>query len=577
MSKLTKKQKKELKKNKLANLTTLKPLESEKFSFRQILKANAVFLGFLALLILGLYYNTFDNQLTLIDDIQGFAESTIVKDLPAAIKSGHLQTIFYAISYHFFALNPLPLRIASVILHIVITFLVFIFLHILFNKKIALIAALIFALHPINTEAVTWISGMPYLLGAVEQFTCFLFYLAYEYKKSKKAIYLSAAVFLFGVTTLFNVWLLVIPVALIVLDQFFIEEKLKPQKLWWIFLFIIPLSFYLASVFRDQFALRQELREGSGNRVAVNQQTLVPVFEGWPYSLTLMAKLYIFPKDLTLYYDGAEMTTLFYVFMYVFFILYLGVTFWLWKKNRRIAGILIMLPVLVAPMLSPIKVTWFLAERYLYAGTAFFGVLVAMGYLYLEKRTVKKEILYIFLGMYLAALGARTYFRNLDWQNTRTISLANIKVAPLSVRPYNDMGSYFFFAGDIPEAIKWYEKALEVYPSSGTAMNNLGYIYFEQGPFVFRNDYVAPEPDAQKADIYYKNAIKWINNSEFRAASFLLNRAISFDPSNTEIINFTGDYYLRFEQPGYAKLLYELTLKSDPENAYALAKLAELN
>ncbi len=99
-----------------------------------------------------------------------------------------LMHIIYMIDYHIFGLKPWGFHLTNIIFHAGVTLLVFLIASILINQpqisnhksqiinlksqiqnpksqilSPAFIAALLFAIHPIHTEAVTWIAGIPEL------------------------------------------------------------------------------------------------------------------------------------------------------------------------------------------------------------------------------------------------------------------------------------------------------------------------------------------------------------------------------------------------------------------------------
>ena len=72
-----------------------------------------------------------------------------------------LQYLIYMGIYRIYGLNPLGYHFFKMLLHIFTTILMFFLLDDYFtNFRTALVAAILFALHPIHTEAVTWISGI---------------------------------------------------------------------------------------------------------------------------------------------------------------------------------------------------------------------------------------------------------------------------------------------------------------------------------------------------------------------------------------------------------------------------------
>lgn len=544
-----------------------------------IIKHNYVILASIILLCLVVYFNSLNNELTLVDDIQGFVYDERIKDLPATLKTLVIQKIVYALSYKLFEYSPLPLRIISVFLHILVAVMVFLLMYIIFGKKLALISTLIFAVHPINTEAVTWISGVPYLYITFFMFIIFLLYLFYKLTNKKRYIIIASIVYVITLFIIQTPWVLVTPMAVVILDQFFLEKKINFASLWWIFLFTIPVTIYLVTYFTTAFQGRLEYRSGQGGRVTTNAQSLKPVIEGYPYTILEMVKLYVFPKDLTVYYDGTKVTKPFYVSMYIAFFLYIFLTFYFWKKHRVMAGIFIILPILIAPTLSPIKVTWFLAERYLYPGTAFFGLAVGYGLEYLQKKyRLNHKHIWVILGIIVTLFSIRTIYRNMDWQDTETLSFANMKTSPLSVRPYNDLAGHYYYKNKIEMAIEYYEKGLEIVPTSGTAISNLGYIYLERGPLIFMtNYYVKFNYDPELAKVYFDYAIEQAKSSgDQKIISYFLNKALAYQPDNVYYMENLADFYNSRNLMIYARDLYMSVLKLDPTDERAKQKLSVL-
>lgn len=135
MAKLTRKQKIAMQQTKKGTNNKKKENYINPISLKTIFKKNAWFMLLLVALCFGIYFNSLDNELTLVDDIQGFVHSDTIKDLSATLKGHSIQSIVYSLSYQFFKYNPMPLRIVSVSLHALITLEVFILIYLLFNKK----------------------------------------------------------------------------------------------------------------------------------------------------------------------------------------------------------------------------------------------------------------------------------------------------------------------------------------------------------------------------------------------------------------------------------------------------------
>ena len=68
-------------------------------------------------------------------------------------------TISYFIDYHFWKLNPFGYHLSNLLLHLTNVILLYLCVYLLLNNRyIAVLAALFFAIHPVNAEAVNVVS-----------------------------------------------------------------------------------------------------------------------------------------------------------------------------------------------------------------------------------------------------------------------------------------------------------------------------------------------------------------------------------------------------------------------------------
>jgi tetratricopeptide (TPR) repeat protein len=89
-----------------------------------------------------------------------------------------LQYLIYMGIYRICGLNPAGYHLSKLLLHILTTILLFFMLEGYFtNFRTALAAAILFAVHPIHTEAVTWISGITDALVTPFVLCAFILYL----------------------------------------------------------------------------------------------------------------------------------------------------------------------------------------------------------------------------------------------------------------------------------------------------------------------------------------------------------------------------------------------------------------
>lgn len=515
-------------------------------SISEFIKKNILILVLFLIASFGVFSNSLLNEFSVVDDLSGFIENDTIKSIPKSLQSFKIQEIIYSISYHFFKINPVPLRILAICNHAIVAFLLFLILYKLFNKKFALLAASLFIAHPVTTEALNWISGQFYIVMAGIIYASLLCLQFYRSTSKQKYIYYIIGLFSFDIIFIRHAWVLVVPFAVITFDYFFLEAKKNQQFYKQYLSWIIALTaLFVIFNFSGQFTQRMLSRNESGKTLQ-NEQTLIPVIQGYPYTIFNMMRLYLFPKELTIYYDGNKITSTTQLLMYGVFIMYLGATIYVFKRNKRYAGILIMMLILILPVLSPKKITWFITERYLYAGTGFFVALLMSGIFYIETKLKNKYVTFVIAGVIFILYAGRTFVRNQDWRNPKTLALATIKTSPYSVRPYNDIAGYYVLQHDYSTAKKYYVDALKVSPSL-TAIHNLGHIYLE-------TDF---DPSIrtvnQPADNIYNEVIRMLQNQDYFAAAYYLNEVIAQEPLHTEALHRIAELYVSYQRPDKAQ------------------------
>jgi len=131
------------------------------------------------------YFSCLDNEFVNWDDTHYVIENPLIQDLTwttvqrvftTSIFNTYspLQMLSYAVERHFFGLNPFVYHFNNLVLHLIVTLLVFYFIYLCgLSQRAAFFGAVIFGIHPMHVESVAWVTerkdvlyGMFYL-GAV--------------------------------------------------------------------------------------------------------------------------------------------------------------------------------------------------------------------------------------------------------------------------------------------------------------------------------------------------------------------------------------------------------------------------
>jgi Flp pilus assembly protein TadD len=220
--------------------------------------------------------------------------------------------------------------------------------------------------------------------------------------------------------------------------------------------------------------------------------------------------------------------------------------------------------------------------------------------------------LYLFLLLLWAAyLGARTYIRSPDWHDQRTFLERTIADGGDTARMYINLGALDLDEGDTPTAISHLKFALTLTPDQPFALISLGSAYLRLGQFdlarqqfeaALAHPITAPEALQDIAVLEYKqnhaDRMDLLENSALLAprdwpirkrlilhyaergqnvAAMTSLRAIVADqPWRADAWKLLGDFWLRLRQPDSAARAYTKAVQLDVHDDDSAQKLAAL-
>ena len=110
-----------------------------------------------------------------------------------------LFTSLFTINYAIFGAQPWGWHLVNVIIHAGVTALVFFVVQeVTDRKRTGLIAASLFAVHPIHAESVAWVSGVTDPLMSVFVLSSFYFYLRYRKRSARHYLAVAVLLYFFG-------------------------------------------------------------------------------------------------------------------------------------------------------------------------------------------------------------------------------------------------------------------------------------------------------------------------------------------------------------------------------------------
>lgn len=444
-----------------------------------------------------------------------------------------LTTFSYALDFFFWGLNSFGYHLTNIILHSANSMLVFVLLMLLCGDFFAaFFGSLIFVSHPVQTEAVCWISGRSSVLFLLFYLLAFIFYIR-ALREDKK--YFFAVSLIFFVLSLFSKEMAVtLPLVLMLYDLHFpLREKVKARISRYAAYFLL-VFFYIIL------------------RITIVGK--VGQFEGWggPYTIFLTmsnvivdyVRILFFPFKLCAvgYYipivsSLKEGNTI--ISLLLFFVVAGSLPF-LFKKAKIFSFSIFFFFLTLLPVLNIIPIKALEADRFLYLPSIGFCLLIASVASKYNARlnnnaAAKKSVLVIVLAALLLFLySLRTSFRVEDWKDEVVLSKKTVDVSPSSAWALTTLAANLFERGKYVKAIEPLEKAIRLSPEYEIAHNALAQCYL-------RTD-------------NYEGAV-----SQFKIV-------LDIDPKSAWSRNLLGVAYMNLKKYDEAEKEFEIALKDEPDN-----------
>ena len=152
--------------------------------------------------------------------------------------------------------------------------------------------------------------------------------------------------------------------------------------------------------------------------------------------------------------------------------------------DKNISGLMLFIPISLAPTFSPVIVSSYFSERYLYMGNIAFCILLALVFLKFEKLAgIKKLSLFITIPLILL-YSVRVVTRNTEWETPKKLWQSTVSSVPNSPRAHRVLGDLYLEEKDYTNAAIEFEKAVELRQGDYSgALNNLGMSYLRLGNF----------------------------------------------------------------------------------------------
>jgi tetratricopeptide (TPR) repeat protein len=185
------------------------------------------------------------------------------------------------------------------------------------------------------------------------------------------------------------------------------------------------------------------------------------------------------------------------------------------------------------------------------------------------KREGASKWLIMLLATVSVAFAGLAFARNVVWQSEVSLWEDVIQKGPMKARGYNGLGLAYFDMHRYDRAIAQFEKAISLYPYYGSAFNNLGNAFYQSGLYdraiEAETRAIALEPN--NPVFYFGRGVSRAARGDYDGAITDYTRAISIDSGYADAYNNLGAvYHLRGAFP-LAIAQYSKAIALDSENA----------
>ncbi len=540
----------------------------ENFSLKNFFLKNWKVFLFLSILVLGVYFNSLGNDFVS-DDIVGIKENPNINNINYFLNPPYfninLGSLISFLTHKIFGLNPVFYRLTNVLFHLGSVIIIYLLIGLFAKMPIPLLTAGIFAVHPLLTESVTWISGESYSTSAFFILLSLFAYILFVSRKRWKIYLLSVISFILAL--LFSGKSIFFPSVLILYELSSRKLKDNWRKL-------IP--FLILGGFWTLFQISSIESRVTALEITYYQKPGLdnPLIQ-IPIAICSYLKLIFWPNNLSLYHSELNFTQGQYFLMAVITLAFFALIAWSFKKNRQIFFWSSFFIIALAPFLTPLRISWVVAERYVYLGSLGIIVLIAFALNKIGELLKNKKITWIIFGLLILSLATRTIVRNFDWKNQDTLWLATAKTSPSSHQNHNNLGDLYTRRGEYEKAVEEFKKAIELKPNYGDAYHNLANVYHQinRDDLALENYQKALSFNPNLWQSYQNIAAIYFSQKKLDLAKQSMEKALAINPDSTELHTNMGILYSNLGEKQKAKEEFEKALQIDPQNQKAKQQL----
>lgn len=443
-----------------------------------------------------------------------------------------LNTISYMLDYHLWGHDPFWYHLENLLLHgLVVTLLFFLVAAAFGDRLLAFITAILFAVYPVNSEAVSFISARNNLLCSGFFFASLL---ALWKSRASGTGLAFAALLLFFLSLMSKESAVVIPLFLASLAAATTDPRLRPSR-------PILLSFFavLLVYFSIRFVVLGSFTSETGVELSAERLRLMSAvyFENF--------RLIVTPFRLNAHYTREFLSFSWLEGIAAFAGIGSLLFFSISRRSPEPIRVgaqwmfwgLLLVSNLVAIPSAPV------AERYLYAVVPGSALVMA----YLLRRALRNNAgpAVIVIAILAVSFGARTFTRNRVWADDLALDTSMIRADPSNALAHMNLGITFSGLDRLAEGESELRESLRLNASNPRAHYNLAVLQLRQGrlPEAVEANEAAVRLDPDHAKARSSLGVVYARLGRHADALRELEAAVQLEPNYAEARNNLGMFY----------------------------------
>ena len=569
-------------------------------------KKQLIILGILGIFFLGLaIYSNVLHAPFVYDDKGAITENEKINSLSESFtnlsNNRYVGFLSFAFNYSVGGVNVFGYHILNNLIHIINAILVYYFIILIFKTPkmrdsplskefIAFSTSFIFIAHPLQTQAVTYITQrftslttMFYLIAAVFYLKARLSSKSNESRQFFPNLKFLASYLISFISAILAMKTkeiaLTLPFAIVMCELYFFGLDNKKLRR---FAYLLPMLMTLLIIPLGTLKFKESLGDIAADVDYVSRETanisrtdyLISQFR----VIITYLRLLFFPVNQNLDYDYPIYKTIFSfdIFLSLIVILFIiAIAIWTYKRAKLVSfGIAwFFLTLSVESGIIPIR-DLINEHRVYLPSIGFFVTCVAAFDQTLSSRKIKIGLVVILVSI----LSLCTYSRNNIWRDPQILWEDVIAKAPNNSRAYNNLGVVFKERKEFKRAIEQFEKSLRANRNYTAVYYNLGDVQYRLGNYenaiVYLKQALTGKLDPQlHLDILNKLGRTYSAMGQTKKAIETFEEAIKLFPSSVVLLNNLGVQYVKNNQIDSAIKIFEKAIKIR-EKKYLLDNLA---